>query len=151
MIPTATQAMKVMGRLVIAPTSAPVSASRSRSGERTWVRASDWPPPEARIAANPDSTPASVHATVEVRLTQTPESLAESAFSAMARIASPHGDHLTNAATPIAMRGAATSATISPGGNLIPSSTKDVLIGTGKGRLSRSEEHTSELQSLRHI
>ena len=120
--------MKVTGRLAIAPTRRAVSASRRRSGERTWVSASVWPG-EVRIAAIPDSTPARVHATVEVRRTQTPESLAESAFSAIARIASPHGDHRTKAATPIATSGAATSATISPGGNRNPSSTNDVLIG----------------------
>src|ERR1700683_1213436 len=84
----------------------------------------------------PDNAPASVHATVEVRRTQTPESLAESAFSAIARIASPHGDQRTNAAIPMATIGAATSDTTSPGGNLKPSSVNEVLIGTGKGSKS---------------
>ena len=60
----------------------------------------------------------------------------------MARIASPQGDHLTNAATPIAINGAATSATIWPGVNRIPSKTKEVLYGHGKRleQLLRSDE-----------
>ena len=40
-----------------------------------------------------------VQATVEVRRTHTPDSRADSAFSAMARMASPHDENRTNAAS----------------------------------------------------
>ena len=54
---------------------------------------------------------------MEVRRTHTPDSRAESAFSAMARMARPHGDHLMKAASPMATRGAATSVSTWPGVN----------------------------------
>ena len=43
-----------------------------------------------------DSTPAMIQVTVEVRRTQTPDSRAESAFSAVARMASPQGENRMN-------------------------------------------------------
>ncbi len=97
----------------MAPTSAAVRASSNSSGLSTSVRV-EVCPGEARMAVKADRTPASVQATVEVRRTQTPDSRAESAFSAMARMASPQGDHLTNAARAIATRGATTRVTTWP-------------------------------------
>ena len=81
----------------MAPMSAAVSARSNRSGLSTWVRALVWPG-DARMAVIAESTPAMVHATVEVRRTQTPDSRADSVFSAMARMASPHGENRMNAA-----------------------------------------------------
>ena len=66
---------------------------------------------------NAESTPARVHATVDVRRTQTPESRAESAFSDMARMARPHGENLTNAAMDRATIGATMSVSTWPGVN----------------------------------
>ena len=113
--PTPMAATKAAVRLTMAPTMAAVRASRSSSGLSTWVSDEVWPG-AARMAVKADSTPATVQAMVEVRRTQTPDSRAESAFSAMARMARPHGDHLTNAARPMATTGAATRVMTWPGG-----------------------------------
>ncbi len=116
MTPTPMAATKATVRLTMAPTMAAVSANNSSSGLSTSV-SDEVCPGAARMAAKADSTPASVQVTVEVRRTQTPDSRAESAFSAMARMARPHGDHLTKAARPSATRGATTRVTTWPGVN----------------------------------
>ncbi len=103
-------------RFTMAPTMAAVSARSSSSGLRTSVSEDVWPG-AARIAVKADSTPATVQATVEVRRTQMPDRRAESAFSAMARMASPQGDHLTKTARPMATMGATISVITSPGVN----------------------------------
>ena len=97
MTPTPMAATNAAVRLTMAPTMAAVRASSRSSGLSTSVSEEVWPG-AARMAVKADSTPASVQAMVEVRRTQTPDSRAESAFSAMARMARPHGDHLTKAA-----------------------------------------------------
>ena len=97
MTPTPMAATKATVRLTMAPTMAAVRASRRSSGLSTSVSCEVWPG-AARMAVKADRTPASVQAMVEVRRTHTPDSRAESAFSAMARMARPHGDHLMKAA-----------------------------------------------------
>ena len=68
------------------PTRAARSARRSSSGLSTSVSVLVWLG-EARMAVKADSTPARVQATVEVRRTHTPDSRADSVFSADG----PHG------------------------------------------------------------
>ena len=98
----------------MAPTSAAVSASSSRSGLNTSVSALVWPG-ALRMAVNADSRPAMTHVMVDVRRTQTPDRRAESAFSAVARMASPHGESRMNNARAIATRGATISVRTWPG------------------------------------
>ena len=85
--PTPMPATKATGRLTMPPISAASSASSSSPGLRTSVSVLVWLG-EARMAVTADSAPASVHATVEVRRTHTPDSRADSAFSADG----PHGE-----------------------------------------------------------
>ena len=80
-----------------------------------------------------DSRPARIQATVEVRRTHTPDSRAESAFSAVARMARPQGDHWTNAARAMATSGATTSVSTWPGVKRIGAEWKETSIGTGNG------------------
>ena len=114
--PSAMAATNAAVRLTIAPTNAAVRASRSSSGLSTSVN-DEVCPGAARMAVKADSTPATVHAVVDVRRTHTPDRRAESAFSAMARMASPHGDHFTSTASPMATMGAATRIISCPGVN----------------------------------
>ena len=114
--PTPMAATKATVRLTMAPTMAAVRASSSSSGLSTSVSDDVWPG-AARMAVKAESTPASVQATVEVRRTHTPDSRAESAFSAMARMARPHGDHLTKAARAMATIGATIRVSTWPGVN----------------------------------
>ena len=114
--PTPMAATKAAVRLTMAPTNAAVRANRSSSGLSTSVN-DEVCPGAARMAVKADSTPATVQAMVEVRRTHTPDSRAESAFSAMARMARPHGDHLTSTASPMATIGAATRVITWPGVN----------------------------------
>ena len=114
--PTPMAAMNATVRLTMAPTMAAVSANSSSSGLSTSVSDDVWPG-AARMAAKADSTPARVQVTVEVRRTHTPDRRAESAFSAMARMASPQGDHLTKPARAMATMGATTRVTTCPGVN----------------------------------
>ena len=86
------------GRLTMAPTSAAISARSSSSGLSTSVRMLVWPG-AARMAVKADSAPARVQATVEVRRTHTPDRRAESAFSAVARMARPQGENRMKAAS----------------------------------------------------
>ncbi len=85
------------------------------------------------MAVKAESTPARVQAMVEVRRTQTPERRAESAFSDIARMASPHGDHLTKAARARATTGATMRVSTSPGEKTKPPIVKERWIGTGNG------------------
>ena len=117
-MPTAMAAMKATVRLTMAPTMAAARARSSSSGLSTSVSEEVWPG-AARMAVKADSTPATIQATVEVRRTHTPDSRAESAFSAMARMASPQGDHLTKAARAMATTGAVTSVITCPGGEQV--------------------------------
>ena len=112
--PTPIAATNATARLVIAPIMAAVRASSSSSGLSTSVSEEVWPG-AVRTAVKADSTPAIVQATVEVRRTQTPERRAESPFSAMARMASPQVERLTNKASPIATIGATTRVITCPG------------------------------------
>ncbi len=114
--PRTMAATKAAVRLTMAPTMAAVRPSKRSSGLSTWVSWVVWPG-AARMAVKADRTPARVHATVEVRRTHTPDRRAESAFSAMARMARPHGDHLMKAASPMATSGAAISVSTCPGVN----------------------------------
>ena len=114
MTPTPMPATKATVRLTMAPTSAAVRANRRRSGLSGWVRTLVWPG-EARMAVKAESTPARVQATVEVRRTQTPDSRAESAFSDMARMASPQGENRMKAARARATTGATIRVSTSPG------------------------------------
>ena len=109
-------ATKAAVRLTMAPTMAAVRASRRSSGLSTSVNWVVWPG-AARMAVKADRTPARVQAMVEVRRTHTPDSRAESAFSAMARMARPQGDHLMKAARPMATTGAAIRVRTWPGVN----------------------------------
>ena len=67
------------------------------------------------MAVKADSTPARVQATVEVRRTHTPDSRADSAFSAVARMARPHGENRMKAARARATTGATMRVMTSPG------------------------------------
>ena len=134
-IPTPMPAAKATGRLTMAPSSAASRASRSRSGLSTSVRVLVWLG-EASTAVIADSTPAIVHATVEVRRTHTPDSRADSVFSAEARMASPQGENRMKAARPSATIGATMSVMTSPGGNKKLPMWKDQSTGTGKARKS---------------
>src|SRR5262249_50019098 len=84
-------------------------------------------------AVNADSRPATTHVIVDVRRTHTPERRADSAFSAVARIASPQGDHRRKSASASATSGATMSVSTWPGVKRKPSSVKLRWIGTGKG------------------
>ena len=110
-------ATKATVRLTIAPTMAAVRASSSSSGLSTSVSDGGLTRATARMAVKAESTPATVQATVEVRRTHTPDSRAESAFSAMARMASPQRDHLTNTARATATIGATIRVITWPGVN----------------------------------
>ena len=80
-----------------------------------------------------DSAPATVHVIVDVRRIHTPERRAESAFSDMARMASPHE----------VIRTARTSASVTSGATMSVSTSVDVMMngprwkersnGTGSG------------------
>ncbi len=131
--PTPTAATKATVRLTMAPTMAAVSASSSSSGLSTWVRDDVWPG-AARTAVKADRSPASIHATLEVRRTQMPDNLAESLFSVVARMARPHGDHRTNATRASATSGATTSASTCPGVKRYVPTRKLRSNGTGNGR-----------------
>ena len=120
-------------RLTMAPINPAMSARTSRSGLSTCVRTLVWPG-AFKTAANADSAPAKVQATVEVRRTHTPDRRAESAFSDMARMARPHGENLMNAATDSATIGATMSVSTSPGVNVKLLTVKLRWIGTGNGR-----------------
>ncbi len=61
---------------------------------------------------------------VEVRRTHTPDSRAESAFSAVARMARPHGERRMNSARAIATIGATIRVSTWPGVKRKPSSVK---------------------------
>ncbi len=69
------------------------------------------------MAVIAESTPAMVQATVEVLRTHTPDSRAESLFSAMALMASPQGENWKNAASARAASGATISVRTSPDWN----------------------------------
>ena len=73
----------------MAPMSAAVSAAQQEVGAE-HLRQRAGLAGEARMAVMAESAPAMVHATVDVRRTQTPERRADSVFSAIARIARPH-------------------------------------------------------------
>ncbi len=108
-------AAKATGRLTMPPSSAASRARSKRPGERTWVKVLVWLG-EARMAVKAERAPARVQATVEVRRTQTPDSRADSVFSAEARMARPQWENRMNAARPRATTGATTRVTTSPGG-----------------------------------
>ena len=114
--PTPMAATKAVVRFTIAPTMAAVRARSSSSGLSTSVSDEVWPG-EASMAVKADRSPASIHATFEVRRTQTPERRAESLFSVVARMARPQGDHRTKATRARATRGATIRASTSPGVN----------------------------------
>ena len=116
MTPMPMAATKATVRLTMAPTMPAVRAKRSSSGLSTSV-SDEVCPGEARMAVKAESTPATVQATVEVRRTQTPERRAESAFSAMARMASPQRDHFTKTARAMATSGATMRVSTWPGVN----------------------------------
>src|SRR5579863_10297076 len=88
------------------------------------------------MAVNADNAPARVQATVDVRRTQTPESRADSEFSAEARMARPHGEKRMKAARPRATMGATMRVTTSPGPNRKVPMWNDQSTGTGKARKS---------------
>ncbi len=123
---------KARVRLVMAPTMAAVRPRRRSSGLSTSVSDEVWPG-DARTAVKAESTPAMVHATVEVRRVQTPDRRAESRFSAMARMARPHVDQRTSAARPMATRGATTRVITSPGVKTYEPMRKETSKGTGNG------------------
>ena len=110
-MPMPMPAMKAMGRLVIAPMRAAVSARSRRSGPSTSMK--PLPLPGAPIAVTAESNAASTHAKVDVRRTHTPARRAESAFSAIARMASPCGDRAKNSARARAQSGATISVSTS--------------------------------------
>ena len=135
MTPTPIPATKATGRLTMAPMSAATSASKRRSGLSTCVSALVWLG-EARMAVTADKPPAMVHATVDVRRTQTPESRADSEFSAEARMARPHGENRMNNARPSATIGATMSVRTSPGVMISVPMWMVQLTGTGNARKS---------------
>ena len=114
------------------PRSAASSASRRRSGLSTWVSALVWLG-EASTAVTADRAPARVHATVDVRRTHTPDNRADSEFSAMARMASPHDENRMKAARAITTTGATIRVRTSPGEKRNVPTWKVQLMGTGKG------------------
>ncbi len=133
--PTPMPAMKATGRLTIPPISAARRARRSRSGLRTSVNALVWPG-EASTAVTADKAPARVQATVDVRRTHTPDSRADSAFSAVARMASPHDDNLMKAARAITTMGATINVRTSPDEKRKVPMWNVQWMGTGKARYS---------------
>ena len=149
--PTPMPAMKATGRLTIPPISAARRARRSRSGLRTSVNALVWPG-EASTAVTADKAPARVQATVDVRRTHTPDSRADSAFSAVARMASPHDESLMKAARAITTMGATISVRTSPDEKRKVPMWNVQWMGTGKGavQLLRPDEgeHGEEEQDL---
>ena len=88
------------------------------------------------MAVIADNAPARVQATVEVRRTQTPDSRADSEFSAEARMARPHGENRMNAASPSATIGATMRVTTSPGAKRNVPMWNDQSTGTGNARNS---------------
>ena len=68
--------------------SAAASARSNRPGGKASLSAVACPG-ASRIAVIADNSPAIIHAIVDIRRTRTPDSRAESAFSDIARIASP--------------------------------------------------------------
>ena len=125
-------AMKATVRLIIAPMSAAVSVYRSRSGDSAWVSALVWLG-ALRMAVKADSAPATVQVRVEVRRIHTPERRAESAFSDMARMASPHEVNRTASTRMIVTMGATISVSTSVGVMMNGPSEKDRSKGTGTG------------------
>ena len=89
---------------------------------------------EASTAVTADRAPANVQATVEVRRTQIPDSRADSAFSAMARMASPHDEKRMKAARARTTTGATIRVRTSPGENRKVPTWNVQLMGTGKAR-----------------
>ena len=82
---------------------------------------------------NADSAPATVQVRVEVRRIHTPESRAESAFSDMARMASPHEVKRTASTRAAVTMGATISVSTSVGVMMKGPSEKDRSKGTGTG------------------
>ncbi len=105
-------AENAIGRLVIAPISAAANARSSRSGPRTSTKPLPLPG-AARMAVTADNSAASTHASVDVRRTQTPARRAESAFSAIARMARPCGERAKKSASASAASGATISVSTS--------------------------------------
>ena len=119
-------------RLTMAPMRAAVRAKSNRSGLSGWVSTLVWPG-EARMAVKAERMPAMVQAIVEARRTHTPDSRAESAFSDMARMASPHGEYRMKTAKAAATIGATMRVSTAPGPKTKPPMTKDRWMGTGNG------------------
>ena len=85
------------------------------------------------MAVKAERTPAMVQAIVEARRTHTPDSRAESAFSDMARMASPHGEYRMKTAKAAATIGATMRVSTAPGPKTKPPMAKDRWMGTGNG------------------
>src|ERR1700721_280359 len=88
------------------------------------------------MAVKADRTPATVQATVEVRRTHTPDSRADSAFSAMARMARPHDEKRMKAARAMTTTGATIRLMTSPEEKRKVPTWKVQSMGTGKARES---------------
>ena len=80
-----------------------------------------------------ESAPATVHVRVEVRRIQTPERRAESAFSDMARMASPHDVKRTASTRITVTMGATMRVSTSVGVMMNGPSENDRSKGTGTG------------------
>src|SRR6516162_7406485 len=85
------------------------------------------------MAVKADSAPATVQVSVEVRRIHTPERRAESAFSDMARMESPHGVSRTARTRAAVTMGATMSVSTSVGVMTKPPRENERSKGTGTG------------------